>query len=393
MSDKQISYGRQSINDDDIKAVIEVLNSNWLTQGPKVVEFESALSKKFGAKYATVVSSGTASLHLIALAMGWKPEDIIITTPITFVASANSIVYAGALPDFVDIDPVNYTLDPNKLEDKIIYHREHKRKVKAVIAVDYAGNICDWKALRYLANKYNFVLINDNCHALGAEYYGDISYAAKYADIVNMSFHPVKHITTGEGGATLTNNKELDEQIKLLRTHGITKDPVLLKQNDGPWYYEMQQLGYNYRMTDIQSALGISQLKRLESFIARRRQIAHKYDLAFNNEARLTVPASQAGAKHVYHLYPLQIDFSDISISKRELFAKMAQRNIYLQVHYIPVHIQPYYREQFGFFDDEYPISLEFYKREVSIPIYPDLADRDVDNVIDELKQLISRVR
>ncbi len=224
MNNKFYSYGKQTIEQDDIDAVVEVLKSDWLTQGPKVLEFENALSEKFKTKYVSAVANGTAGLHLIGLALGWQKNDIIITSPITFLASTNCILYNNAIPDFVDIDKNYYTIDVNKLEEKIKSYLGQGKNIKAVVAVDYAGQPCDWKSLRTLADKYEFQLVNDNCHALGATYKNDFSYAVKFADAVNLSFHPVKHITTGEGGAVLTNNIELDEKIKILRTHGITKD-------------------------------------------------------------------------------------------------------------------------------------------------------------------------
>jgi dTDP-4-amino-4,6-dideoxygalactose transaminase len=324
------------------------------------------------------VSNGTASLHLIGLGLGWKEGDIIITSPITFAASANCALYSGAAPDFSDIDEKTYTIDVNKLEEKIKAYQSKNKKVKAVVAVDFAGQPCNWEALKYLAGKYEFQLVNDNCHALGAEYKGDTGYAARYADAVNFSFHPVKHITTGEGGAVLTNNIELDKRIKLLRTHGITKDEEILEKNDGPWYYEMHYLGFNYRITDFQCVLGISQLKRLDEFVAKRRKIAEFYDKAFAGIENLIIPETAVDALHSYHLYPLQVKFDKTGISKKEFFSKLRSKNIYGQVHYIPVHLQPYYRKNFGFKEGDFPVAEEFYKREISIPIYPALQEDDL---------------
>lgn len=241
---KTFSYGHQTIDASDIKEVVKTLKDDWLTQGPTVHKFENALCKKFGSKYASVVSNGTAGLHLIALGLGWKKDDIVITTPITFLASANCAVYAGATPDFADIDESTYTIDPHKLEEKLKLYQQQNKKVKAVVAVDYAGNPCDWDALKNLQKLYGFQLVNDYCHALGAGYKNDFQYAPKYADAVNLSFHPVKHITTGEGGAILSNDELFDRKIKILRTHGITKDENILEKNDGPWYYEMHEVGF-----------------------------------------------------------------------------------------------------------------------------------------------------
>lgn len=386
---KTFAYGKQTIEEDDIQAVVNVLKGDWLTQGPFVKEFEEALGEKFNAKYVSAVANGTAGLHLIALALGWKQGDIVLTTPITFLASANCILYANATPDFVDIDSKTYTIDVEKLEEKIKAYIKRGKNIKAVVAVDFAGQPCNWEKLRELAVNYNFQLVNDNCHALGAEYYGDKRYAVKYADIVNMSFHPVKHITTGEGGAILTNDSLLDKKIKILRTHGITKDKELLTKSDGPWYYEMQHLGFNYRITDFQCALGISQLKKLDRFVSRRIEIAKYYDEAFKNDDRFIIPAVNGNVKHSYHLYPLQIKFENIAISKKTLFQIIIKNNIDLQVHYIPVHLQPYYKENYGFEIGDFPLAEKFYEREISIPIYPTLNHEDLDYISNTIKGLV----
>ena len=384
-----ISYGKQSIDQADIDAVVEVLKNDWLTQGPAVQSFENDLQNYFGAKHTCVVSNGTAALHLAGLALGWEPGDIVLTTPLTFLATANCIVYAGATPDFVDIDPVTYTIDPNLVEEKVNDYREKGKKVKAVIGVDFAGHPCDWKALREIADKYELQLVNDNCHALGATYFEDKQYAVKYTDLVIQSYHPVKHLTTGEGGAVLTNNSKLDEKIRRLRTHGMTKDLNQLENNDGPWYYEMHEVGYNYRITDFQCALGSRQLKRLDSFVQNRREIAKRYDDSFSNIDCLKTPKVQDSFEHSYHLYPLQIDFEKLSISKIEFFEKMKKAGINLQVHYIPIHLQPYYQKNYGFQQGDFPFAEYFYRNEVSLPIYPDLSMDDVSLVIDSVLEII----
>lgn len=385
-----ISYGKQSIDQSDIDALIEVLESDWLTQGPAVETFENDLNNYFGSKYCCAVSNGTAALHLVGLALGWEPGDIIITTPITFLATVNCIVYSGAIPDFVDIDTKTYTLEPNQLVEKIKYYHLNGKKVKAVIGVDFAGHPCDWRILREIADKYEIQLINDNCHALGASYYNDKKYAVRYADVVTQSYHPVKHITTGEGGSIITNKSLIDNKVRLLRTHGMEKNNNQLKNNEDPWYYEMRIPGYNYRVTDLQCALGSSQLKKLSKFVYARQQIANRYDKAFSNIDSLIIPQSQDNILHAYHLYPLQIDFQRIGLSKSELFKKMKEFGINLQVHYIPVHLQPFYSKKYGFEKGDFPISEEFYEKEVSLPIYPNLKEGDVSKVINSLLELVT---
>ena len=382
-----ISYGKQYIDKSDIKTVIKILKGNWLTQGPQVENFEKALKSKFLAKYCTVLSSGTAALHLAGLALGWKRGDIVLCSPISFLASSNCILYSGATPDFVDIDRLSYNIDVNKLEKKIKHLNSQSKKVVAVVATDYAGNPCDWKALKEIKLKYNIQLINDNCHAIGASYNKDTCYAVKYADIVAHSYHPVKNITTGEGGAVLTNDKKIFDKIKMLRSHGTTKDQKLMSANDGPWYHEMQELGYNYRITDIQCALGISQLKKLNKFIKRKKEIAKIYDINFSDDISFSIPKVQKNCSHVYHLYPLQINFDKLHISKKLLFQKMKSKNINLQVHYIPIHLQPYYRKKYNFKLGNFPVAEQFYKREISLPIYFSIKNSQIFNIIKLIKK------
>jgi UDP-4-amino-4,6-dideoxy-N-acetyl-beta-L-altrosamine transaminase len=385
-----ISYGKQSIDQDDIDSVVKVLKEDWLTQGPGVKTFEDDLENYFGANYTCAVANGTAALHLTGIGLGWQPGDIVITSPITFLATANSIIYSGATPDFVDIDPVTYTIDPIKVEEKIKASLLNRKKIKAIIGVDYAGHPCNWKALREIADKYDLQLVNDNCHAMGATYLNNKKYAVKYADVVTQSYHPVKHITTGEGGAVLTNNSGVDEKVRSLRTHGMTKAKDQLENNEGPWYYEMNELGYNYRITDFQCALGSSQLKKLDQFVHKRHQIAKKYDDSFSKNDMLKTTETNSSVEHANHLYPLQINFEKLQLSKSLFFDKMKQMGINLQVHYIPVPLQPFYQKNYGFKPGDYPVAEDFYAREVSLPIYPDLSNDDQEKVIKNLIHFIN---
>ena len=383
---KTYNYGKHYIDQDDIQAVVDILNSNYLTQGETIQNFEDVLCVKSGAKFAIVVANGTAALHLTGLALGWKKGDIIITSPLTFVATANSIIYSGATPDFVDIDPISYTIDVNQLEEKIKAYRKANQCVKAIIGVDYAGHPCQWDALYYLSQKYNCQLINDACHSLGAAYKGTTSYLSQYTDATILSFHPVKHITTGEGGAILTNNQFLNETIKIYRVHGITKPEEKINQI-GAWYYEIDSLGYNYRITDIQCALGISQLKKLKRFIEKRRKIAQFYDAFFCQKDGFTTPTHNENITHAYHLYPLQIDFNQTGITRQMLFHRLKQNHINCQVHYIPVHCHSYFQKHYGFKFGDFPVSEQFYNREISLPIYPQLEEKDLDYITQTIIQ------
>ena len=379
------NYGRQTISAEDLTAVNKVLKSDFLTQGPKILEFEKALAKKFKASHCAVVSSGTAALHLAGIALGWKKNDYIISSPITFLASTNAILYSGANPDFVDININNYTIDCNKLEERVIKLKKKNKNVKAVIGVDYAGHPCDWKSLRYLANKYDFQLINDNCHAMGSMIDKNIGYAIKFADIVTQSYHPVKQITTGEGGAIFLKDQKLFKRIERLRTHGISR------KNTEPWLYEMKELGFNYRMTDIQAALGISQLKRLNNFVLKRNKIAKIYNSKFKEIEDVIIPKIDKNIFHSYHLYPLQINFKKLKIKKNSFFKNILRKKIKLQVHYIPIFLQPYYKKKFNYNAKLFDNSLSFYRNQCSLPIYPNLKISEVQKVskiiINEIKK------
>lgn len=381
----QIKYGSQTINKDDIKIVTKVFGSEYLTQGPKIINFENNLKKKFGSKYCSVVSSGTAALHLAVMSLSLDKNSKIVTTPMTFVATSNSIIMNSLIPEFVDIDENSYTIDLNKLEHKL----KKDKKIKAAIGIDYAGNVCDWESLRFLANKYRIKLINDNCHAIGTRYKGKINYASQYADIVTQSYHPVKAITTAEGGSILTNNKKIHDRVSKLRSHGINRNPRLIKKY-GPWYYSIDELGYNYRLTDIQSALGINQLKKLDKFISDRRSLAKIYDNKFKDIKEIKIPKSRKSCYHSYHLYPLLVDFKNLKISKKDFFLKMQKKKIFMQVHYVPIHYHQYYKKKFNFKKGDFPVSENFYNKEVSLPIYPSLKKKQISYIIHSIKKILS---
>ncbi len=387
-----ISYGKQTINQSDIDSVIEILKSEWLTQGPAIEKFENNLKTVFGSKYACAVSNGTAALHLVAKVLNWSRGDIILTTPNTFLATANCVEYVGASVDFIDIDSKEYTIDLNILEERVLSYRRIGKNIKAVIAVDYAGHPCDWDALRNLADRYEFHLVNDNCHALGASYNKDIKYAIKYADFVTQSFHPVKLITTGEGGAIITNDSENYEKIRILRSHGILRGDKYIDNVHGPWYYEMHELGYNYRITDFQCALGSNQLKRIQKFISKRKKIASLYNKYFSKKKYFTIPYVNNSVNHAYHIYPLCIAFKELNISKINFFNYMLKNKIRLQVHYIPVHLQPYYKSKYNFKNGDCPVSEKFYEQEISLPIYPKLKLSDQKLVISKITKYFNNM-
>jgi UDP-4-amino-4,6-dideoxy-N-acetyl-beta-L-altrosamine transaminase len=376
-------YGRQYIDNLDIKSINKVLKNEYLTQGPKVKEFESSITNFFKCKYAAVLSSGTASLHLIATALNWQRGDVIITTPNTFVATANAIEHVGARTDFADIEREFYTIDPSKLEFKIKknYSNNKKSIIKAVIGVDYAGNPCDWESLSYLSKKYNFQLINDNCHAIGSKYKNLINYASKYALASSHSYHPVKNITTGEGGCVLTNNKKLYKKIISLRSHGVIKGAY--------WKNDMKALGFNYRMTDLQCALGISQLKKLDIFLSKRRKIADLYFKNFKNCPNIILPKIRKNSEHSFHLFPVLLNLKNIN--KELIFKKLEKKNICLQVHYKPVHLHTYYKKKYKFNHNDYPVAEDFYKREISMPIYYNLSEKNINYISNVFLEILNK--
>ncbi|WOE69935.1 UDP-4-amino-4,6-dideoxy-N-acetyl-beta-L-altrosamine transaminase [Hydrogenimonas thermophila] len=372
-----IPYGKQSIDEDDIKAVVEVLKADFLTTGPKIEEFEKALTNYCGSKYAVVVSNGTAALHLASLSL-LNPGDKVLTTPNTFLATANSILYANAKPVFIDIkEDGNINLD--LCEEAL----KNDNSIKALYAVHFSGNPVEQEKLERLKNKYGILILEDCAHSLGAEYKGVKAGSCTNSDFSILSFHPVKPITAGEGGAITTNDFKLYEKLKILRNHGMVKEKDM-----APWEYEMQELGFNYRITDIQCALALSQLKKLDEFTAKRRKIASRYDKAFKNSDFIK-PLYPLNDRSSYHLYVVLVEFDRLNITKEELFKQMRKQGIGLQLHYIPVNKQPYYRK-LGFGNEKHPIMQNYYKKAFSLPIYPALTEQNQEYVINKLLETLN---
>ena len=383
---KYINYGRQWIDKSDIKAVLKVLSGDLIAQGPKVEEFEKALCKYTGAKYCVAVSNGTAALHLAVLALDIEKGSEGITTPITFVASSNCLIYNNIKPVFADIDSKTYNIDPNEIVKKIT------KKTEIIIPVHFAGQPANMKEIRQIAKKNKLFVVEDAAHAIGSKYADDSNVGnCKYSDMTTFSFHPVKTITTGEGGAITTNDKELYNKLLLLRAHGITKYPKECSQYPGPWYYEMQELGFNYRLTDIQAALGISQLKKLNNFIKLRRNIVKKYNHAFSLLPNVIIPYENTNVFSAFHLYVLQIDFAKIGKTRKQVIEELDKKGIGTQVHYIPVHLQPYYKKPFGYKKGDFPIAEKYYDKCLSLPLYPKMTSSEVAYVIKEFKNVISQ--
>ncbi|WP_456277658.1 UDP-4-amino-4,6-dideoxy-N-acetyl-beta-L-altrosamine transaminase [Bacillus sp. AK128] len=376
--DSFLSYGQQWIEDEDIEAVVETLKSPYLTQGPKITEFEEKVAKYVGAKYAVAFTNGTAALHAACFAAGITEGDEVITSPITFVASANCARYMGAYPVFADIDPRTYNIDPKEIKRKIT------SKTKAIIPVDFTGQPVDIKEILEIAHKHNLVVIEDGAHSIGAVY--QERKVGTQADMTMFSFHPVKHITTGEGGMIVTNSSEYAEKLRLFRSHGIKNQN--LSKDEGPWYYEMVELGYNYRMTDLQASLGISQLDKLDQFLEKRREIATLYNEEFSNIDGVNTPHQLEETVSGWHLYMITLDLEKFSVGRREIFEAIRAENIGVHVHYIPVHLQPYYQE-LGHVRGECPVAENWYEQAITVPLFPKMSDKDIKDVVSGIKKVL----
>lgn len=370
-----IPYGKQTIEQDDIQAVVDVLQSDFLTTGPKIAEFEQTVADYVGAKYAVAISNGTSALHAACFAAGIGPGDEVITTPLTFAASANCVLYCGGTPVFADVDPKTYNIDPEDIRRKIT------DRTKAIIAVHLAGQPCDMDAIHSIAREHGLIVIEDGAHALGSVYKG--KKVGSMSDMTTFSFHPVKPITTGEGGMIVTDNEDFYKKMVLFRSHGITRDDSMMTRNDGPWFYQQFDLGYNYRITDIQCALGCSQMKKLDRFLARRKEIVARYNEAFADCDNIITPYQLSDTESGWHLYIVQVKNCD----RRQVFENMREKGIGVNVHYIPVYMHPYYQEH-GYKNVHCANAEEIYSHIISLPLYPGLTSEQQDYVIDTLKSL-----
>lgn len=370
-----IPYGKQTIEQDDIQAVVDVLKSDFLTTGPKIAEFEQTVADYVGAKYAVAISNGTSALHAACFAAGIEPGDEVITTPLTFAASANCVLYCGGTPVFADVDPKTYNIDPEDIQRKIT------DRTKAIVAVHLAGQPCDMDAIHSIAREHGLIVIEDGAHALGSVYKG--KKVGSMSDMTTFSFHPVKPITTGEGGMIVTDNEDFYKKMILFRSHGITRDDSMMTRNDGPWFYQQFNLGYNYRITDIQCALGCSQMKKLDRFLARRKEIVARYNEAFADCDNIITPYQLSDTESGWHLYIVQVKKCD----RRQVFENMREKGIGVNVHYIPVYMHPYYQEH-GYENVHCANAEEIYSHIISLPLYPGLTSEQQDYVIDTLKSL-----
>lgn len=380
----------QWIDDEDIKSVVDVLRGDWITQGPKIKEFEEVIAEFVGAKYAVAFSSGTAALHAACSVAGIKPKDQVITSPITFVATTNCILYVGGIPIFVDIKEDTCNIDPVRIKERI------NSFTKAIIPVDFAGQPAELDEIHRIAKNHNLIVIEDACHALGAEYKG--KKIGSLSDLTVFSFHPVKNITTGEGGIVTTNHKRFYEKLLMFRTHGITRDKV--KRDEGSWYYEMQELGYNYRITDFQCALGLSQLKKINRFIKRRREIAEIYNEQLKDIPEIILPYEKPEVRSAWHLYVIRLRLRRLGRTRREVFEELRRKNIGVNVHYIPIYHQPYYRKLgYHVIYDRAPYrdllcqevfcpnAEKYYEEAISLPIFPKMDNKDIEDVMEALKE------
>lgn len=381
-----IFYGKQSIDENDIDAVVEVLKSDFLTQGPVIEKFEKCVAEYCGAKYAVAVTSATAALHISCLSAGLGKDDILWTSPITFTASANCGRYCGADVDFVDIDPSTYNMSIAELEKKL---QAAEIKPRVVVPVHLAGQSCEMDKIYKLSQKYGFKVIEDASHAIGADYKETKVGCCKYSDMTVFSFHPVKIVTTGEGGMVLTNDKDLYDKLVLYRSHGITRDTKLMTRTaDGPWYYQQIDLGFNYRMTDMQAALGYSQMQKVDEFVRKRRYLAKRYNELLKNINDIQLPYQNEATNSSWHLYVVRVDFSKIRKTKNRIFAEMKEKGICLNLHYIPVHTQPYY-ENLGFKDGDFPNSEKYYEEAFTLPLYYSLTDEQQDYIVKSLVDVL----
>lgn len=377
-----IPYGKQSIDEEDIQAVVEVLRSDWLTTGPKVNEFEKVFADCVGAKEAVAVSSGTAALHAAMFALGIGPDDEVIVPTMTFAATANCVVFQGAIPIFVDVDPDTLLISPDQVAGRLT------SRTKAIIAVDYTGHPADYDALRSIAEKFGIALVADASHSLGAYY--KKRPVGTLADLSTFSFHPVKHITTAEGGMITTDDRNLSQKMRTFRNHGITTDHHQ-REAMGSWFYEMVDLGYNYRLNDLQCALGISQLQKLSRWVDRRQAIARRYNEAFSKQSHVKPLAVKDNVFHSYHLYVIKIDFTKLPFDRAAVFAKLRAEGIGANVHYIPVHLHPYYRKTFGTAPGLCPVAEAAYEQILSLPMHPALTDKEIDTVCNTLQNVLGK--
>ena len=383
-----IRYGQQDITQADIDAVIDVLRSVNLTQGPAITRFEQSVMDATGARHAVAVNSATSALHIACLALDLGPGDWLWTTPNTFVASSNCALYCGAQVDFVDIDPATWNLSPAALEEKLVQAEREGRLPKIVVPVHLTGQPCDMAAIHALGQKYGFRIIEDASHAIGGRYRGEPIGNGRYSDITVFSFHPVKIVTTAEGGMALTNDDDLATRLGLFRSHGITRDPALMTgPMDGPWYYQQVALGYNYRMTDMQATLGVSQMTRLHRYVARRHEIAARYERLLA-DLPVTLPWQHPDSYSAWHLYVIRLQTDRMRATHRQVFEALRARDIMVNLHYIPVHTQPYYQKM-GFRPGDFPQAEQYYREAISMPMHPVLTDAEQDFVVDVLREAI----